>query len=119
MLRWFEALVIVAGVAVVIGGIWWATAVHEFRGRFVHRPGLIGIPENPPPATWLVTPAATYELVIPGHLAGGPGRQRHLFLQELNGKEVLVRGTRGVRRRPSGRRGEIIQVREIRVVGSS
>ena len=89
---------VLAFVAVVVGAIgylWWLTSPGEFRGTLLYTPHMAGIPEDPPPLAYLVTESGTHELDIPRHMRGA---RLLADLEDMNGKEVVVRGKRTIRR---------------------
>ncbi len=94
-----------------IGYLWWLTSPGEFRGTLLYRPRMAGIPEDPPPLAYLVTDSGTHELDIPRHM-----RSRELLadLEEMNGKEVVVRGKRAIRR-TLWKKHPAIRVEELRL----
>jgi hypothetical protein len=63
-----QIAVVVLVFAAMVGAISylnWLTSAREFRGTLVYRPGLTGIPEDPPALAYLVTEDGAYELAVP------------------------------------------------------
>jgi len=99
------------GVVGAAGYFAWSFSPRAFRGRLAYTPGMEGIPEDPPAATHLITASGTYELDFRAMQA--LDRNLHRELTDMNGKEVVVRGTLGVRRTLSGKEHPAIRVREL------
>jgi hypothetical protein len=100
----FRATLVGVVVIAAVGFVWWWYSPREFQGRLVYDPNRISIPEDPPAAASLVTANGTYELDIRVSTRSGVDWNRHRELTAMNGKQVIVRGTLGVRRstyRPS------------------
>jgi hypothetical protein len=86
-----STLFVLAG---VIAYLWWLSCPHDFRGKLVYEPDRVVIPEDPPPLAHLVTADGAYALDIPRYL-----RRDRVFvrqLADLNGRDVVVHGTRSI-----------------------
>lgn len=104
-------LLVFVAVVGAVGYIWWLTSPREFRGTLRREPHMIGTPEDPPPLAYLVTEDGTHELDIPRHMADRAVVRR---LEEMNGKQVVVREKWGVRR-TLAREHRAICVEELRL----
>ena len=112
-----KILVVMTGsiaLSVVITVLWWRASPHDYRGRLVRpTPGYVYIPEDPPPAAWLVTASSTYELDIPRYAMDRTMESR---LAGMDGQQAVVRGTLGYRQTQM-RRHQAIQVTDLRAGG--
>ena len=72
----------------------WLRAPHEFRGTLLYDPDVRRIPEDPPVLALLITATGTYELDAPDR---NDRKKWHPVLTNLNGRQVIVRGTLRVR----------------------
>ncbi|HPD30623.1 MAG TPA: hypothetical protein PLL20_11550 [Phycisphaerae bacterium] len=109
--RRLAPVLVFAMLAGASGYIWWLTSPREFRGKLLHGPGMAGIPEDPPPLAYLVMADGSHELDIPRHMADRDFRRR---LMEMDGKQVIVRGKRAIRRTML-RRHRAIRVLDLRL----
>jgi hypothetical protein len=110
--RRLAPVLVFAALAVgAIGYLWWLTSPGEFRGTLRYTPRMGGFPEDPPPLAYLVMESGTHELDIPRHMRTAKLLQD---LEDMNGKEVVVRGKRGIRR-TMWRKHPAIRVDELRL----
>jgi hypothetical protein len=107
--RRIRVVLVVAAVVGAITYVNWLTSPREFRGTLVYKPGMIGIPEDPPALAYLTTESGMYELDVPR-----TGDSKLLAdLESMNGKKVVVVGKWTIRRTLS-KRHRAIRVDELR-----
>jgi len=91
--RAWPALIALIAVAAGIGWIAWTRHPREFRGVLEFTPDRVGIPEGPPPpVAYLVTPTERHPLALPGGSLREWDCPWRGLLQDLNGKQGVVRG---------------------------
>jgi hypothetical protein len=113
--RPISTVLVILGVLGMIGCLWWPFSPREFRGKLVLAPdGMIYIPERPPPWARLVTANGTYVLAFGRSVSSPPSHRLRRELSEMDGKEVVVRGTLNLPR-PLFKRPTTIAVQDIRL----